>query len=306
MSHAASLNLEAELACVRELIDDELQKYCELPNCPERLAAAMRYSLTAPGKRMRPILLLWAAEACGCKDVARLLPAACAIEMVHAYSLIHDDLPAMDNDDLRRGRPTCHKAYDEATAILAGDGLLTLAFEVMATHVQPGPLAARCCAELARAAGWNGMVGGQMVDLAAEGRFADEDPPEFNNLKNLESIHARKTGALIRVSLRIGAIMANANSAQIFALEGFGAKIGLAFQIADDLLDVEGTQENTGKRVGKDQRLGKMTFPTLCGIEESRQMAKTLIADARALLVSFENAGAKLDALACYVVERNH
>jgi geranylgeranyl diphosphate synthase type II len=225
--------------------------------------------------------------------------------MIHAYSLIHDDLPAMDNDDLRRGQPTCHKKYDEATAILAGDGLLTLAFQVMASEIQPASLAGQCCGVLAEAAGVAGMVGGQADDLTAEGRFPSEPLPA-HNLQSLGSIHNRKTGAMIRSSMRLGAMLGGGESWQVEALEQFGAKIGLAFQIADDLLDVSGTEENTGKRVGKDHSLGKMTYPALCGVEESRRMATQLIDDARTLLVPFGTAGTKLDALACYVVERNH
>jgi geranylgeranyl diphosphate synthase type II len=306
MSHVAPLNLIDELKHARELVDSALHRYMGMTeNCPSRLAAAMQYSLLAPGKRMRPILVLWSAEVCGHKDVSAALPAACAVEMIHAYSLVHDDLPAMDNDDLRRGRPTCHKAFDEATAILAGDGLLTLAFQLMASEIKPAALAGECCAILAQAAGVSGMVGGQADDLVAEGRYLGEPAPE-HNLHGLGSIHARKTGAMIRASMKIGAVISKADLSQVDSLEQFGAKIGLAFQIADDLLDVSGTEENTGKRVGKDQSLGKMTYPALCGVEESRRMATQLIDEARALLLPFGNAGSKLDALACYVVERNH
>ena len=225
--------------------------------CPVRLREAMRYSLLAPGKRLRPMLVLLAAKACG-GDVEAAMPAACAVEMVHAYSLIHDDLPAMDDDDLRRGRPTCHKAFDEATAILAGDALLTLAFEVLAHEVQPPAVAAACCAALAEAAGACGMVGGQMDDVAETGRqgewrrWGHEEIPETRtdepllpfpvshltpsprlpvspSLLRLESIHRRKTGAMIRASLRMGAMIAGGNPEQLAALDAYGQRLGLGF-----------------------------------------------------------------------------
>ncbi len=213
----------------RRRVDEALR--CYLPEadesnttalCPARLASAMRYSVLGGGKRLRPILCLLAAEACGA-DPDAALPAACALELVHTYSLIHDDLPAMDDDDLRRGRPTCHKAFDEATAVLAGDGLLTLAFEVLVRHVRPVEAAAGCVRALAEAAGPAGMVGGQMADLEAEGRT---DP----SLEALEAIHRRKTGALLSASLRMGAIVAGADDASRRALDVYGHAVGLAFQ----------------------------------------------------------------------------
>jgi geranylgeranyl diphosphate synthase type II len=238
--------LDAFVPEARRRVDEALARYLpaedEAPTapCPARLASAMRYSVLGGGKRLRPLLCLLAAEACGA-DPALAMPAACALEMVHTYSLIHDDLPAMDDDDLRRGRPTCHKAFDEATAVLAGDALLTLAFEVIATHVRPAEAAIGCVRALAEASGPIGMVGGQMADLQAEGR------PD-GTLDALEAIHRRKTGALLRASLRMGAIVAGADEASLQALDVYGHAVGLAFQIIDDLLDVEGDEAKLGKR----------------------------------------------------------
>jgi len=255
----------------------------------------MRYSVFAGGKRLRPLLVLLANEAClGAADVA--MPAASAVEMVHTYSLIHDDLPAMDDDDLRRGLPTCHKKFDEATAILAGDALLTLAFETVA-EMQPSPVAARCVKELSKAAGAVGMVGGQVDDL-----HADAGP---GTLEWLESLHERKTGALLRASLRMGGIAAGASADQLDALTEYGRHVGLAFQIIDDLLDVEGDAAALGKGVKKDEAAGKLTYPGLLGVEESRRRAWELVDSARAALAPFGPAGVQLARLAQYIVERD-
>ena len=225
------------------------------------------------------------------------MPAACAVEMVHAYSLIHDDLPAMDDDDLRRGRPTCHKQFGEALAILAGDALLALAFEVLAREVKPEALAGQCCLELAQAAGASALVGGQADDLAAEAGGGD--------LATLESIHRRKTGAMFLASLRLGGLCAAANNEQMTALDAYGKAIGLAFQIVDDLLDAGGDEQAVGKRLQKDADRGKLTFPRLLGVEESRRRAGELIAEAVAALACFGSAAEGLEALARYVLERN-
>jgi geranylgeranyl diphosphate synthase type II len=306
------LDLATELAEVRKRIDTELTAILESHRLevPARLLDAMRYSLLGSGKRLRPALVLWAAEACGLLDSRTALPGAVAVEMIHAYSLIHDDLPAMDNDDLRRGQPTTHRKFDEATAILAGDGLLTLAFGVLARRCESPQLAAASCAELATAAGIAGMVGGQADDLAAEGRFTNqhsaEQPADPPNAQTMQSIHERKTGAMIRVSLRLGGLAAGANARQLAALDDYGAAVGLAFQIADDLLDVEGTEVETGKRVGKDVCLGKMTYPSFYGVETSRQMATQLIERAVGAIQPFGTAAGKLEALARYVLERKH
>ncbi len=266
--------------------------------CPSRLAGAMQYSLLGGGKRLRPVLCLMAAEACGA-DPAAAVPAACALEMVHTYSLIHDDLPAMDDDDLRRGRPTCHKAFDEATAILAGDGLLTLAFEVIARDVQPPLAALRCIRILAEAAGPLGKVAGQMADLEAEGR------PEDGTLAELEAIHRRKTGALLRAPLQMGAAIAGADDEQTEALDRYGKAVGLAFQIVDDLLDVQGDEAKLGKRVGKDSELGKWTYPRFLGVDGSRRRARQLAEEAVAALAPLGDRADGLRGLALALLERD-
>jgi geranylgeranyl diphosphate synthase type II len=259
----------------------------------------MRHSLLAPAKRLRPLLVLMACEACGC-DHRQALPGACAVEMIHTYSLIHDDLPAMDDDDLRRGRPTCHVKYGEATAILAGDALLALAFEVLARDVQPPAVAARCCAELAHAAGPTQLVGGQEDDLAAE-ELDDGD------LAHLEAIHRRKTGAMIRVALRLGGLIGGARPEQVEALDQYGQRLGLAFQIVDDLLDRDGNEQSLGKRAQKDAGRGKLTFPGLLGVEESRRRAEKLIDEAcAAVATAFSAQAVPLSSIARYVVNRKH
>jgi geranylgeranyl diphosphate synthase type II len=283
--------------------------------CPASLTEAMRYSLLAPGKRLRPLLVILSAEACGgeCVDP---LPAACAVEMVHAYSLIHDDLPAMDDDDMRRGQPTCHKKFGEALAILAGDALLTLAFGVLAEGYPPATAAA-CCRELARGAGACGMVGGQVDDLAIADRrlqiadsMGNRQSP-ISNLHSLESLHARKTGALFRACLRLGAYVAQGERPGGPALEllrnldAYGRCFGQAFQITDDLLDVEGSAEQTGKRVQKDAARGKLTYPGFLGIAESRRRAECLVDEAEAHLAPLGPAGDHLAALARMVLDRD-
>jgi geranylgeranyl diphosphate synthase type II len=288
-------------ARLRPRIDAALTSYAQFDDgCPTQLAEAIRYALLAPGKRLRPQLVLMAAEACGGKIEASL-PAACAIEMVHAYSLVHDDLPAMDDDDLRRGRPTCHKVFGEAVAILVGDALLARAFEVLAGGIQPPELAARCCTVLGRAAGPSALVGGQAADIAMT-TGANHDTPQ--SVSTLESIHARKTGALFVAALELGAITANATDEQRQALTAYGRKLGLAFQITDDLLDVAGSQTAVGKRVEKDAGLGKLTFPGLLGIEESRRRAKALANEACAMIELFGQQAAPLRALARFVCSR--
>jgi len=283
---------------LRPQVDAALRARVDLADgCPTTLREAIAYSLLAPGKRLRPMLVLMAAEACGASAEAAL-PAACAVEMVHAYSLIHDDLPAMDDDDVRRGRPTCHKAFDEATAILAGDALLTMAFETLAKEVRPPEVAARCCAALAEAAGPCNMVGGQADDVA-DGVATDGD------LRTLESIHRRKTGAMIRVSLRLGGLTAGADAQEMAALEAYGRRLGLAFQITDDLLDVRSDEATAGKRVGKDAQRGKLTFPGLLGIDQSVQRAEQLILEAREALRPLHPHAAGLEAIARFVLERN-
>jgi geranylgeranyl diphosphate synthase type II len=276
---------------------------------PPALLEAMRYSLLAPGKRLRPILTVMAAETCGWSDrrdaglTGNPWPAACAVEMIHAYSLIHDDLPAMDDDDLRRGQPTCHKKFGEAMAILAGDALLTMAFQVLAEGY-PDRTASSCCRELARAAGAAGMVGGQVDDLAWE---QGSEP----SLEELEHLHLRKTGALIRASLRLGALAAYAQRLHpppehlLKCLDGYGRFLGLAFQIVDDLLDVEGDAEQTGKRVGKDAARGKLTYPGLLGVAESRRRAERFGCEAGECLKPLGGDAGLLLALVPFVLKRD-
>lgn len=298
MDKTSTISLAETAAALRQQIDAALSRYTELGRgCPDQLREAIRYSLLAPAKRLRPMLVLLAAEACGGSREAAM-PAACAIEMVHTYSLIHDDLPAMDDDDLRRGRPTCHRAYDEATAILAGDALLTMAFEVLACDMQPPGTAANCCAVLAHAAGPQQLVGGQADDLAGESYSG--------NLDRLQSIHERKTGALMLAALNLGALAADAGAIERAALEEYGKRLGLAFQITDDLLDVRGEEAAMGKRAGKDSSRGKLTFPGVIGVEESMRRAETLIDEACAALKPLGSRSASLEALARYVLERNH
>jgi len=259
---------------------------------------AMRYAALAPGKRLRPFLVLASAQLF---SVARrsALQAGCAVEMVHAYSLVHDDLPAMDDSDLRRGRPTVHKAFDEATAVLAGDGLLTMAFEVLAQPDIHGDPAVRCelVSALAIASGGNGMVGGQMFDLIAENR-PDLDIGAITRLQRM------KTGALIAFSCEAGAILGKASSEARMALRGYAHDLGLAFQIADDLLDVEGSASATGKPVGQDIAAGKTTFVSILGVERARAQAELLVRQAVAHLDLFKERAELLRQAARFVVDR--
>jgi geranylgeranyl diphosphate synthase, type II len=302
-AEADCISLSESLRQARCLVDEALERVLPAESddpgalCPARLASAMRYSVMAGGKRLRPVLCLMAAEAVGGNPRAAL-PAACALEIVHTYSLIHDDLPAMDDDDLRRGRPTCHKAFDEATAILAGDGLLTFAFELIAREIKPASAAVGCVLALAEASGPEGMVGGQMADLQAEGR-ADGTP------EALEAIHRRKTGALLRAALKMGAISAGASTEVIDSLDAYGRAVGLAFQIVDDLLDVQGDETKLGKRVGKDSGHGKWTYPGFLGVEGSRLRAKQLADEAVAALAPLGARGDRLRALALDLLERD-
>lgn len=283
--------------CAR--IEPRLQADTELASlCPDRLKEAIRYSLLAPGKRIRPCLVLMACEACG-GDLEQALPAASAIEMIHCYSLIHDDLPAMDDDDLRRGRPTNHVQFDEATAILAGDALLTLAFEVLSRDLRPAELGLTCVQELAAAAGACGMVGGQQADLLAE-------QASSLTIDELEAVHRRKTGALLCAALRMGGKIAGADPQTLRSLTIYGESVGLAFQIADDLLDVLGQKDKMGKGVRKDAEIGKQTYPSLLGIEESQELARRLVDRACEALDGLADRGRYLTELARYIIERDH
>jgi geranylgeranyl diphosphate synthase, type II len=308
--------LKEIMTAPRARIDVALDRATQFPaGCPPRLAEAIRYCLLAPGKRLRPMLVLWGAEACG-SSLDAAMPAACAVEMLHTYSLVHDDLPAMDDDDLRRGRPTCHKVYGEANAILVGDALQALAFETIARGVQPAETAVACVAALAEAAGATALVGGQADDLGAgelgagdwglgagETEFS-RSPLQKDAVAKLEAIHRRKTGAMFVVSMRLGGLIAGAPPSRQAALEEYGRKLGLAFQIADDLLDVEGSEAAAGKRVGKDSGHGKLTFPSVLGVKESRHRAERLIEEACAALAPLGDAADRLEGLARLVLER--
>jgi geranylgeranyl diphosphate synthase type II len=264
---------------------------------PETIHRAMRYSLFAGGKRIRPLLAIAAADAV-CGDGGEAVTAACSLELVHTYSLIHDDLPALDNDDLRRGRPTCHKVFGEAMAILAGDALLTLAFQVLAQCRCDAAAKVRMIEELSTAAGTiRGMIAGQVHDLEGE---RQEPTAEL-----LECIHRAKTGALLRASVRIGALCANASEKQYEALSAYGEHVGLAFQIVDDLLDVEQSSEALGKTAGKDAAQHKVTFPAVYGIAESHRMAEEQLGRAHAAVDSFGDRALRLRQLADLIVHRN-
>ncbi|MFQ5737030.1 MAG: polyprenyl synthetase family protein [Thermodesulfobacteriota bacterium] len=263
---------------------------------PQGLHRAMRYSLFAGGKRIRPVLVLAACEAAG-GDARDALNTACAFECIHTYSLIHDDLPAIDNDDMRRGRPTCHKVYGEATAILAGDALLTAAFEIIAKDgtAESGRLL-RVVSELARAAGSMGMIGGQMVDIESEGKDV--------SFPVLEYIHIHKTGELILAAVRCGGILAGASEEELRSLGSYGKAVGLAFQIADDILDVEGSSAEMGKPTGGDERKGKATYPSILGLDPARTRATELVDMALGAIKGFDSKADPLRSIARYIVHR--
>lgn len=314
-----SFDLAAFLKSKQPLVDVRLATLLERETrTPAVLLEAMHYSLLAPGKRLRPMLVLMAAQTAGGSD-EHALPAACAVELIHTYSLIHDDLPAMDDDDLRRGLPTCHKQFGEALAILAGDALLTLAFQTLAEHYPPRT-AAGCCLALAKGSGAAGMVGGQVEDLAWERGNVDlpRDAKQFfprtqqpHSLPALEQIHRNKTGALFRACLQLGVWAAQGEravgpDAELLArLDEYAHGFGLAFQITDDLLDVERTSAETGKRTHKDAARGKLTYPSFLGIDESRRQAKNLGEKALELLRPLGSAGEPLTALMQFVLTRD-
>ncbi len=267
---------------------------------PETIYESMRYSLMAGGKRLRPILCLATCELAG-GSLEMAMPTACALEMIHTMSLIHDDLPAMDNDDYRRGKLTNHKVYGDDVAILAGDGLLAYAFEYVATRTLQVPPAQvlQVVARLGRAVGAAGLVGGQVVDLASEGQ------PDVS-LETLNFIHRHKTGALLEASVLCGAILAGASDSDQQRFSRYAQQIGLAFQIVDDVLDITATQEELGKTAGKDLQAQKVTYPSLWGIEESRRQANQLIAEAKAELTPFGASAQPLLAIADYITARKH
>jgi len=267
---------------------------------PEKIYEAMRYSLLAGGKRLRPILCLASCELAG-GTAAMAIPTACALEMIHTMSLIHDDLPAMDNDDYRRGKLTNHKVYGEDIAILAGDGLLAYAFEFIATQTQnvPPQQVLQTIAHLARASGAAGLVGGQVVDLESEGKTDV-------SLETLNYIHAHKTGALLESCVVCGGILGGASAADLQRLSRFAKNIGLAFQIIDDILDITATQEELGKTAGKDVQAGKVTYPSLWGIDESRRQASQLVADAKSQLAVFGSKAQPLLGIADFITSRSN
>jgi geranylgeranyl diphosphate synthase type II len=321
INEMAALDIKAYLKEKRELIDSYLELYFSVLSEPSVLHEAMRYSLFAAGKRIRPILALASYEACG-GDPKDIIPYASALELIHTYSLIHDDLPSMDNDDLRRGKPTSHKVFGEAMAILAGDALLTEVFLMMTNSLyskpspSPSPPPSRgrvrvgvfshkeikpstiikVIREVALAAGMHGMVGGQSLDIFSENSEPERDILTF--------IHLHKTAALITASVRMGAILSETNNDKLKALTEYGTDIGLAFQIIDDILDVEGSAEELGKTAGSDAKMKKMTYPALYGIEKSRQKAEELISEAINSLKIFSSEADQLREIARYLLKR--
>jgi len=274
------LDFKADLARQVQLINDALGRLlAERAGIPHDLRAVLDYTLQAPGKRLRGALVLWCCQLLCGRTNANAVTAASAIEMAHTYSLVHDDLPAMDDDDIRRGRPSCHKAFDEAAAILAGDALLTLTFEILAEKVDDSAAAVKLIAELAQAAGPAGIIAGQMADLQAEKTAGSGEL--------LEYIHTNKTAKMFRCACRMGAIAADADPEQLERLSTYGLKIGLGFQIADDILDVSATSEQLGKTAGKDVQQEKVTYPSVVGMAESRRIAGQLADDAVKVLAVF-------------------
>ncbi len=296
-----SFDLAGYLAERKKIIEQALDRYLPPENTyPEKIHQAVRYSVFAGGKRIRPILMLASYEIFR-SDYERVLAFACALEMIHTYSLIHDDLPAMDDDDFRRGKPTSHKVFGEATAILAGDALQAEAFRLMAeAGIKEGLEPERviwAIYELANSAGLSGLVSGQIMDLEKQGKKYTE--------KELEFIHRHKTASLIRASIKIGAILAGAEKKEIKALEEFGERIGLAFQIMDDILDIVGG-EKLGKPIGSDQKKQKATYPALLGLNKSEERAKALVEQAFKFLEDFEEKAEPLRAIARFLIEREY
>ena len=300
MSPNLNVPLGTYLDTRKKIIDEALERY--IPgedNYPPVIFKALRYSLFAGGKRIRPILCLASAEAVG-GNIESILPVACALELIHTYSLIHDDLPAMDDDDYRRGRLTSHKVFGENMAILAGDALLTKAFHLMSDRgltekIAPEKLIS-VIHDIAAAAGYFGMVGGQVVDVQSEGEAVDTEVLNF--------IHTRKTGAMITAAVKAGAVLSNAGEVELNALTSYGRHVGLAFQIADDILNVEGDHKLMGKGTGSDTKRGKVTYPALVGMDASRKKAGDLVEGALSAIKNFDHRAEPLRMIAAYIIER--
>lgn len=293
---ASSFDLNAYLILKRKKVNAFINEILNNNANSSRIVQAMHYALMAGGKRVRPILCIAASEAVG-GNADDVLPAACALEMIHTYSLIHDDLPAMDNDDLRRGKPTCHKAFDEATAILTGDALLTLAFQIFSSiTLINSSNRLRIIHKISFAAGHNGMIEGQMKDIASEGTLL--------SLKELEDMHSLKTGALIEASIFSGALLGGGSPKQIDQLEIYAKNIGLAFQVTDDILNIEGDPAVMGKAAGTDNARGKNTYPSIMGLSKSKKFAKKLVHNALQALDDFDNNSDSLRAIGYYIIER--
>jgi geranylgeranyl diphosphate synthase, type II len=295
------LELKAYLAQRREMVDEALERLLPADEAGGEVLKAMRYSLFAGGKRLRPILCLAGAEAVGGQP-EQVMFCACALEMIHTYSLIHDDLPAMDDDDLRRGLPTCHKKFGEGLAVLAGDGLLTQAMVLLSDPAQYADLEPRrvlaASQAVMRAAGFQGMVGGQAVDLASQNQEPD--------LATVQYMHALKTGALITAAVQSGALLAGGDEAQVKQLVRYGRRVGLAFQVADDLLDREGDPATLGKATHADEKQGKMTYPAVVGVVQARKIGWDLANQAAELVQEMGPGAAPLAELARYIMERTH
>lgn len=295
-----TFDLKAYLEQKRCIINKRLEAILDCTQIDSTLCRAMIHSLMGSGKRFRPVLCLAAAESVD-RVTDTVIQAGCAIEMIHTYSLIHDDLPAMDDDELRRGRPTCHVAFDEATAILAGDALLTLAFECLADCGQNRDTDAarilRVIRIISGAAGWRGMIEGQMRDISAEGQGLE--------IASLKEMHSLKTGALIKASVLSGALLAGANESQVFALQTYAENTGLAFQVTDDILNVRGDPQKMGKASGTDSARGKSTYPALMGLEQAEKYGRNLVNNALQALSIFGNKAEPLAALAAYIIERD-
>jgi geranylgeranyl diphosphate synthase type II len=300
MRTKGDLDLKSYLSEKKVMVDRALEAYLPEPEGPASdVINAMKYSLFAGGKRLRPILCLAGAEAVGGTE-KDCLPVACALELIHTYSLIHDDLPMMDDDDLRRGKPTNHKVFGEAVALLAGDGLLTEAFSLMTrddlTRRVAPQVMLKVISLISHAAGYHGMVGGQVVDIQSEGKAVDFSVVEF--------IHAHKTGALISASVTSGAMLGRGNESQLQAITAYGGKIGLAFQISDDILDIEGDTETLGKKAGADAQKEKTTYPSVLGLKRSKEIQSQLVEAAIDSLRAFDHAAEPLRLIAQYIIER--